>query len=348
MLGGASPRHTIHFRTDTFSTLRPPVPPIPPPLIASSAGGRWTSESPACAVAVGNFDGVHLGHAAIVRGLCGLARRIDVPAVAFTFDPHPATLVRPEAAPAPLTTPARRSSLLLSLGVDAVLVQPTNQELVSLRADLFYAEILRARLRARAIVEGADFRFGANREGDIRLLETLCSRDGVTLETVPAVLADGLPVSSSRLRGLIAAGAVREAALLLTAAYRITGTVVEGAKRGRTLGFPTANLEDIATLLPAAGVYAARVTVPSFGVHPAAVHVGHNISFGATRLTVEAHLIGFSGPLYGMTLDVDFLDRLRDTHRFESVEALKAQLATDSTRAREIARSTPDESVVAF
>ena len=319
------------------------MPDIPPPFIAA-ASGRWTPESPACAVTVGNFDGVHLGHAAIVRQVCAAARRLDVPAVAFTFDPHPAALVRPDAAPAPLTTPARRADLLRSLGIDAVVVQPTDRALVALPAEQFYADILRDRLRARAIVEGADFRFGAGRTGDVRLLKTLCGRDGVMLETVPAVMADRLPVSSSRLRGLISAGAVREAALLLTSPYRLTGTVVQGARRGATIGFPTANLSGIATLLPAAGVYAARVRLPDGSTHPAAVHIGPNISFGETRISVEAHLIGFSGSLYGSTLDVDFLDRLRDTHKFDSIDALKGQLASDVARALEVVGSMPDES----
>ena len=299
--------------------------------------------SPACAVTVGNFDGVHLGHAAIVRQLSAAARRFDIPSVAFTFDPHPAAVVRPDAAPVPLTTPARRAALLRSLGVDAVVVQPTDRALVSLPAERFYDDILRGRLRARAIVEGTDFRFGADRNGDIRLLETLCGRDGVALETVPAVMADGLPVSSSRLRGLIAAGAVREASLLLTSPYRLTGTVVEGARRGGTIGFPTANLSGIATLLPAAGVYAARVTLPDLATRPAAVHIGPNISFGETRISVEAHLIGFSGTLYGCSLDVDFLDRLRDTQKFDSIDALKAQLTTDVARASGVVGSMPDE-----
>ncbi|MFM9194581.1 MAG: bifunctional riboflavin kinase/FMN adenylyltransferase, partial [Planctomycetia bacterium] len=265
-----------------------------------------------------------------------------VPAVALSFDPHPAAVVRPEAAPAPLTTPARRATLLLALGVDAVLVQPTDRALVSLSAEEFYADMLQGRLRARGIVEGTDFRFGAGRSGDIHLLERLCGRDGVVLETVPAVMADGEPVSSSRLRRLIAAGAVREAAALLTSPYRHTGTVVEGARRGGTIGFPTANLSGIATLLPAVGVYAARVTLPDRTTRPAAVHVGPNLSFGETRISVEAHLIGFSGRLYGSTLDVDFLDRLRDTQRFDSVDALKLQLTADVARAVELVGSLPE------
>ena len=319
------------------------MPPISPPVVAA-ATGRWTPESSACAVTVGNFDGVHLGHAAIVRQVCAAARRLDVPAVAFTFDPHPAVVLRPDAAPTPLTTPARRAELLLDLGIDAVLVQPTDRSLVSLPAEAFYGEILRSRLRARAIVEGGDFRFGANRAGDIHLLKSLCDRDGVRLETVPAVMADGLPVSSSRLRSLVAAGDVRQAALLLTSPYRLTGTVVEGARRGGTIGFPTANLSAIATLLPASGVYAARVILSDTTCHPAAVHVGPNISFGETRISVEAHLIGYAGMLYGSTLDVDFIEKLRDTQRFDSIDALKAQLTADVARALETVGSLADAS----
>lgn len=317
------------------------MPDIPPPIVAAT-GGRWTPDSPACAVAVGNFDGVHLGHAEIVCRLLAVARRADVPAVAFTFDPHPAAVVRPQAAPVPLTTPMRRTALLRSLGVDAVVVQATNKDLVSLPAARFYHEILRGRLRAVAMVEGEDFRFGADRMGDVGLLETLCGRDGVMLETVAAVMADGQPVSSSRIRGLIAAGAVAEAAMLLTSPYRLTGTVGEGARRGATIGFPTANLFEIATLLPAAGVYAARVTLPDRSSRPAAVHVGANISFGETRISVEAHIIGFSGTLYGCTLDVDFVERLRDTQKFGSIPELTAQLAKDVDRAAAAVTTVPD------
>lgn len=285
---------------------------------------------------MGNFDGVHAGHAAIVSALRSAAARLGVAAVAFTFDPHPAAIVRPGAAPVPLTTPERRAELLLRLGVDAVLVQPTDAALVSLEAESFYAEVLRRRLQAAAIVEGADFRFGAGRAGDVTLLAELCRRDGMVLEVVPPVLADGLPVSSSRLRSLIAAGRVREAAELATAPYRVSGRVVVGKRRGATLGFPTANLTGIATLTPGPGVYAARATVAG-GVHAAAVHVGPNVSFDEHDPSFEAHLVGFAGDLYGSVLDVDFLDRLRDTRRFASSDELKAQLAADVAAAVRVA-----------
>ncbi len=314
--------------------------PIPQPHVLVKTD-RWTPAAPACAVTVGNFDGVHLGHAAIVRRLLAVARDRGMPAVAFTFDPHPASIVRPEAAPTPLSTPLRRAELLAALGVDAVLVQPTDRRFVALDARSFYADILRGRLHAAAIVEGPDFRFGAGRGGDIGLLASLAKSDGVTVEAVQAVAIDGLPVSSSRIRGLVAEGRLREAGRLLTQPYRLSGTVAVGAKRGGPMGFPTANLAGIATLLPATGVYAARASIAGDGASwPAAVHVGPNVSFGEQAISVEAHLIGFSGDLYGRTLDVDFLDRLRDTRRFASIDDLKAQLAVDVAHAAQVVRTS--------
>jgi len=279
-----------------------------------------------------------------------VAQRLDVPAVVLTFDPHPASIVRPTAAPMALSTPTRRAELLASLGVDAVLVQPTDRQFVTLEAEAFYSEILHGTLRAAAIVEGNDFRFGANRKGDVRLLGELCAADQVVLETVPPVMRDGQPVSSSRLRAMIGEGRVREAAEMLTAAYRVSGLVIEGARRGQTIGFPTANISAIATLLPAPGVYAARAAVAASEsaapgtVWPAAVHIGPNISFGENAVSVEVHLIGFTGNLYGCVLNVDFLDRVRDTQKFASTDDLKAQLVKDVRRASQIVRESCDVS----
>ena len=205
-------------------------------------------------------------------------------------------------------------------------------------------------MRAQAFVEGADFRFGAGRGGDVDLLGALASAEGLPLETVAAVEVDGRPVSSTRIRGLIAEGRLREAAGLLNAPYRLSGTVVAGAGRGGPMGFPTANLAGIATLLPASGVYAARAAIATGDVAgptggppkwPAAVHVGPNVSFGGQAISVEAHLVGFSGDLYGRTIDVDFLDRLRDTRRFASIDELRTQLAIDVDRAARIVAAAP-------
>ncbi len=332
-----TPRHSVAIDA-------PPAPPavqdLPEPIPFTAAGSRWTP-GVACAVAVGNFDGVHLGHAALAARLVTAADRLGLPAVALTFDPHPARIVRPERAPDPLTTPGRRAELLAALGVDAVLVQPVDERLIAVSAEAFYRDVLRGRLAARALVEGPDFRFGAGRAGDVRLLESLCAADGVALEVVAPVTAGGSAVSSSRVRELVAAGDVAAATALLTAPFRASGTVVAGARRGAALGFPTANLGGVATLLPAAGVYAARATLHAAGGdsgHVAAVHVGPNVTFGATVVTVEAHLVGFAGDCYGDRLDVDFLDRLRDTRRFDSVGDLRAQLTRDVEAAVAVAR----------
>ncbi len=295
---------------------------------------------------VGNFDGVHLGHAAIVSRLLDSGRRLGLPTVAFTFDPHPARILRPDSAPPLLTTPERRAELLLGLGVDAVMVQPVDGALLALSAESFYRRILREEVRAAAIVEGPDFRFGAGRQGDMAMLAALGAADGVEVAAVSPITHGDEAVSSSRIRERVAAGDLAGAKTLLTAPYRLEGLVVHGQARGRTLGFPTANLEAIPTLLPAAGVYAglAHPSTATAGAaggpcspYPAAIHVGPNVSFGATGVTVEVHLIGFDGDLYGQRLDVDFLTRLRDTRRFESLDDLKAQLATDVARAGAVA-----------
>jgi len=297
-------------------------------------------------ITVGNFDGVHLGHAAIIEQLRGMAARLSAESVAVTFDPHPATLVRPGKAPPPLSTALRRAELLLHLGVDRVVVQPMVQAVVELSATAFFEDVLCGQLAMVGMVEGADFRFGRGREGDVAMLALACERLGLAFDVVEPVRAGETSISSSRVRRLIAAGDVAEATTLLSEPYRIAGRVVEGAKRGRTLGFPTANLADIETLLPAPGVYAAVATCHQNGPsqtavsrHPAAVHIGANVSFGETTITVEAHLIGFSGDLYDHTLHVDFLQRLRDTRRFDSKDALVAQLESDVRQAADVSAS---------
>jgi riboflavin kinase/FMN adenylyltransferase len=317
--------------------------PLPAPLVFGSPA--CTPPLARAAVAVGNFDGVHLGHAAIVRRLVAASRALGVPAIALTFDPHPASLVRPGRAPAPLTTPARRAELLLTLGLDAVLVQPTDAAFVALSADEFFTRILRGQLGGVAFVEGQDFRFGAGRAGDVAHLTRLAAAEGATVEVVPAVSVGGETVSSSRLRALLVAGEVAAAAALATAPYRLAGTVEPGARRGAGLGFPTANLGRIATLVPAAGVYAARARLAGEGSapawFPAAVNIGTSPTFETTTPTVEAHLVGFTGDCYGRVLDVDFLERLRDTRRFASVDDLKTQLAHDVAGAVALAAGQP-------
>jgi riboflavin kinase/FMN adenylyltransferase len=310
--------------------------PLPAEPAVHCRSDRWRPGA-AAALAVGNFDGVHVGHAEIVRRLRAAADRHGVPAVVLTFDPHPAAIVRPDAAPVPLSTPARRAALLLDLGIDAVLVQPADRGLVELEAEAFYADVLRGRLRGVALVEGADFRFGAGRRGDVGRLAAWAAADGIEFEVVPPVVVDGTAVSSSRIRGLVSAGEIAAANRLLTAPLRLSGLVVTGARRGTGLGFPTANLAAVGTIVPRAGVYAAWAGVAGAPAWPAAVHIGPNASFGETALSVEVHLIGFAGDLYGRRLDVDFLARLRDTRRFDSVQALTTQMTADVAAAAQIA-----------
>ena len=308
-----------------------------PPTSASAEGfADATQQPPLQVVTVGNFDGVHVGHAAILTELRRMAAELSAESVVLTFDPHPATLVRPDKAPTPLSTASRRAELLLNQGVDRVLVQPMVPAVVRLTAREFFDQVLCGQLAATGLVEGVDFHFGRGREGNVSTLAAFCGERGLRFAVVEPVQHRGSTVSSSRVREMIAAGEVSAAASLLTEPYRVTGQVVAGARRGRTLGFPTANLREIATLLPAAGVYAAVASLPSSVNnshaslrYPAAVHVGVNVSFDETALTVEAHLIGFDGDLYGHTLHVDFLQRLRDTHRFDSREALVSQLEAD-------------------
>jgi len=288
------------------------------------------------AVSIGNFDGVHLGHARLVERLEAKAREFGGPAIVFTFDPHPARLLRPDEAPPPLTWAERKAELLTELGVDAVIAFPTDEALLALTPEEFFDRVVCQQLGARAMVEGPNFRFGRDRAGDVGRLTTLCERAGVTLEIVDPLTDGDDYVSSSLIRGRIRTGDVDTARKMLTKPYRVRGLVTHGARRGASIGFPTANVEAIDTLLPGPGVYAGRgMTIDS--TWPAAINIGPNPTFGEHVLKFESHLIGFQGSLYGQPLEVDFLARLRDIHPFGSVDELKRQLANDIKTSRKIA-----------
>ncbi len=296
------------------------------------------------AVAIGNFDGVHQGHARIVRRLIERARQFSGPAVVFTFDPHPVRLLRPEAAPPPLTWLKRKAHLLDLLAVDALIAYPTDNALLSLEPHEYFEHIVCQRLRAKAVVEGPNFFFGKERSGDIQVLGNLCRQHGMALDIVEPVRHGNDFVSSSRVRGAILSGNIEEANRMLTQPYRIRGMVVHGAGRGGDIGFPTANVGAIDTLLPQPGVYAGLAIVDAER-WPAAINVGPNPTFGEGALKVEVHLIGFSGTFYGEPLEVDFLRRLRDIHTFGSVQELQEQLARDVEMARQscvAAKKTPE------
>lgn len=288
------------------------------------------------AVSIGNFDGVHRGHAALVAELRRQARAAAGPAVALTFDPHPLQLLRPEQFQPPLSLLSDRIDWLHAVGADHVLVLRTRSDLLGLGAAEFFERIVRAGLAARAVVEGYNFGFGRDREGDVSMLMSLCHEHGIEPAIVPPLLLGGIPVSSSRVRNCLTSGKAREAADLLGRPYRLHGIVGTGQRRGQTLGFPTANLEGVQTVVPGDGVYAVRVQVDGKSL-PGAANVGPNPTFGEQARKIEAHLIDFHGDLYGRSLAVDFLERLRDTRPFAGVADLRKQLTEDVREARHIA-----------
>jgi riboflavin kinase/FMN adenylyltransferase len=295
-------------------------------------------------VSIGNFDGVHRGHQGMIAELIRNARQHAAPAVVFTFDPHPIALLRPGQSPPPLSTTERKLELLSRCGVDAVIVYPTDQELLQLTPREFFDRIVVGRLQARGLVEGPNFFFGHNRAGDIGTLRDFCGDAGIELAIVPPVVVGDHLVSSSEIRRLISDGRVREAGTLLGATYRVAGTVVRGAERGRTIGFPTANLEGIRTVLPRDGVYAGRARVGSEAEanwFAAGINIGVSPTFADQERKVEVHLVDFTGDLYGSRLAVELVDRLRDTAKFDGIDSLKNQLAIDIDRARALAKAIP-------
>jgi len=287
-------------------------------------------------VTIGNFDGVHRGHALIVNRLLKLAEEVGGPAIVFTFDPHPARLLRPEACPPPLTWTERKAQLLADLGIDWVVAYPTDMGLLSLGPRDFFDKVIVEALGARAMVEGPNFFFGKNRAGNVDLLREYTAEADIALEIVQPIEVDGALASSSRVRDMIRLGRVGEAREWLTSPYRIRGLVTHGAGRGTGIGFPTANLEGVDTLLPAHGVYAGVAWVAGRR-WPAALNLGPNPTFGDMATKVEVHLIGGEETLYGKILEVDFLERLRDTRAFDSTEELTKQLKDDVTAAQQIA-----------
>jgi riboflavin kinase / FMN adenylyltransferase len=320
-------------------------------IIRLEHGSSVPSQVQGGALTIGNFDGVHRGHHAIIRQIRSLADEVSGPAIVFTFDPPPARLLRPNEAPEALTDIQRRAELLTSLGIDYVVVCKTTVDLLKLEPEEFFHQIVERTLRAKAIAEGENFHFGRQRRGDIQLLKSLCHQCDIRFQVLEPQMHQGEWISSSRIRSLIEQGNIVDANALLLEPYRLTGTVGHGAARGRTLGFPTANLEQLAMLCPPIGVYAGRVAgclgmqaldddgapIPSPVGLPVALNVGPNPTFSEMNLKVEAHVIGYQGDLYGCELSIELVDKLRDVVKFESKEQLLAQLALDIQRAKQIA-----------
>ncbi len=287
------------------------------------------------ALTMGNFDGVHRGHARIIERLKYWAGQVSGPSMVFTFDPHPVRLLRPHLAPPPLTWTQRKAELLGELGVDLMIAWPTDLALLQLTYRQFFGEIIQSRIGAAAIVEGPNFFFGHNREGNVQRLQELCRPAGIACEIVSPAIDDQELISSTRIRQAIAAGDVQAACSLLTQPYRIHGMVVHGAGRGAGLGFATANLDAIDTLIPGMGIYAGLAHVAGV-TRIAAVHVGPSPTFGADRPQVEVHLLDFHDSVYGEVMEVDFLRRLRSVEHFSQVDLLLDQMKRDVQQARQI------------
>jgi riboflavin kinase/FMN adenylyltransferase len=289
---------------------------------------------PGTAVTIGAYDGVHLGHRALLADLSSRAAAAGLSTVVVTFDRHPAYVVRPESAPKQLTSLEQKLELLSEAGIERTVVIPFDEARSDESAEDFVQEVLVDQLGARLVVVGEDFHFGHGRKGNVELLRRLGAEHGFEVVGV-GLTGDGAEaVSSTRIRTLLAAGAVEEAARLLGRHHEVRGPVVRGDGRGRAeLGFPTANLsvpDDIA--LPAEGVYAGHYRRPDGGVHRAAINVGRRPTFyepGTAPVLVEAYLLGFDGDLYGEPARVSFAHRLRDEQRFDSVEDLVAQMRLD-------------------
>ena len=297
------------------------------------------SELRGCALAMGNFDGVHLGHQSLFQRAKQLAT-----AAALTFDPHPGKVLQPELAPKLITLLPRKLELMEACGLEAVVIQPFTQEYAKTPSSDFENSVL-GTLGAKYLVVGSDFTYGAQRRGGVKRLAAAAKARQAHVQVVAPVSVDGVVVSSSKVREYILEGRVSAAKRLLGRFFDLDGVVVPGQGRGRQIGFPTANVDTDNELRPSPGVYAVRVRVgrdPGPRVWlPGAANIGTKPTFGGTEVTIEVHLIEFSGELYQARLRVQFLERLRSEKRFASVAELAAQIGRDVESARiAVARAT--------
>lgn len=287
-------------------------------------------------ITVGTFDGVHRGHRDVVERLVARARSLKIPSVVVTFEPHPLEIVNPAAAPMLLTTHDEKLEVLAETGLDYIAVLPFTPELASYSAEDFVELILRRRFRLRELLIGYDHGFGKQRAGNVDVLRTLGERDGFRVEVVdPVATPDGHSVSSTSIRRAVAGGDLERAAAGLGRLYSVSGRVLPGSQRGRTIGFPTLNLgpPPVRKLLPPEGVYAVRVQTPG-GPVGGMMNLGPRPTFGDTATSLEAHLFDTTGDFYGADVRIDFVLRLRETRKFGSPAQLSKQLRHDESDAR--------------
>ena len=301
-----------------------------PEIFAGSAA--YPVPSPAPVLSVGNYDGLHLGHRHLLKALVDKAAALGAPACVYTFDPPPRVVLAPQQHQPRIQSWPDKVRILGELGVDQVIVERFSRAFAQHPPQWFAAEVLGRRIQPRAMVLGYDFRFGRARAGDIHLLRGLLP--DTPIEQVDALKIDGGIVSSSVIRSMVLDGEVARSAHLLGLPHRISGTVVDGDKRGRTIGFPTANLDTDAQLLPKNGVYAVRARVDGSQWIDGVANLGERPTFDGRRFLIEVHLIDFSGDVYGREMEVGFIKRLRDEQRFDGPDALVAQIRADVAEAR--------------
>jgi len=296
---------------------------------------EWRAPDMPTSMTIGVLDGVHRGHRALLSRLEETMTR-----VVLTFDPHPVEVLRPGTSPQLLTTIEERIALLDQAGVDCVGVLDL-ADIKEQSPRRFVADVLVAKVGVGQLVIGQDFRFGKDRSGDVALLRDLGSEHGFEVVSIELVAADGAPVSSSRIRSLIEAGGVAEASALLGSRFSLTNTVIDGDKRGREIGFPTANLRPPdRKIIPAHGVYACLATIGG-ETHHAAVNVGVRPTFGGNELLIEAHVLDFERDIYGRELTLEFVEYLRPELAFSGVDPLVDQMIQDIAQSRAILESAP-------
>ena len=287
-------------------------------------------------VALGNFDGFHLGHQAVVGRAVSRGAHERRPVIVATFDPHPVRHFKPDAPPFRLTSLDQRQRLFAAAGADAMLVFEFNAALASTTAADFVARLLAGKLGAAGVVTGEDFTFGQGRAGNAAVLRELGAGHGIAAETVGAVALDGLPVSSSRVREALIAADPHAATRLLTRPFAVEGVVIHGNKRGRELGWPTANVELGPYQRPAYGIYAVRVRLDDGSEHDGVASLGTRPMFDPPVELLEANLFDFEGDLYGRTIEVALHHYLRPEAKFDNIDALKAQMSEDAAAAKRL------------
>jgi len=300
------------------------------------------------AVAIGNFDGVHVGHQRLIDEAVAAAHSWGGDAVVYTFDPHPSRVLAPDRAPPMICSRERKLELIAARGVDACVVEPFTRELASMAPDAFLERVFAEVFGARGLVVGHDFAFGHKRAGNADTLRAFGAARGIDVRVIEPVEAGGVLASSSQVRQRVSGGDLPGARALLGRDFDTDGEVVTGARRGRDIGFPTANVDaGAAELMPPPGIYATWLRVVDGAepdrLHIAATSLGTNPTFGpGAPLTLEAHLLDFSGDLYGRRVRVGFIERLRGEERFDGVEALVAQIGRDVEQTRKVAANRPD------